>query len=314
MYNNDQREEFINTISTHNKKMSARKAFDKVEKFERKAQRDIATFSTDEVKKVYRDLHEYKAETLYRINHYFSWYADWCIEHHIPGITENVFEKIVGEDIIQCAAKDELISYQQLREWSIKVVSYSYVNAFILVAPFFGFSHKNEFAEYAAITRSDIEIKKGEAVFHLPTRELTTPVYVGEYAIKATEEEEYYAPGDGIVTLMKYMPSDHVVKFVMRKSFEPQNMKYLIPSKFSRTFKIMFDDDTLTVKKMERSGMAYYAQKIMSKYNKWKVYEVYDTPEFQREVLDRFCLRKTTHQYYVFTGILENNIAGNKRP
>jgi hypothetical protein len=46
MYNNDQREQFIETtIQTYNKQVSARKAFNRVEEFEQQAQRDIATFS-----------------------------------------------------------------------------------------------------------------------------------------------------------------------------------------------------------------------------------------------------------------------------
>ena len=46
MYNNDQREQFIEiTIQTYNKQVSARKVFNRVEEFEQQAQRDIATFS-----------------------------------------------------------------------------------------------------------------------------------------------------------------------------------------------------------------------------------------------------------------------------
>lgn len=309
MYNNNQREQFIETtIHTYNKQVSARKAFNRVEEFEQKAQRDIATFSVDEVKRVYKDLNEYSSESLYRINHYFSWYADWCIEHNIAGVTENVFDQISGSDLLQCAAKDELISFQQLKDWADDVASGSYVNAFVLVAPFFGFSHDNEFAEYAAVTRSDIKIRKDDAVFHLPTRELVTPVYVGKYALKATEEDGYYTSNKYVA----YMPSDHAVKFAKRKTFTPQNMKYLVPNKFSRVFKERFNDDTLTVKKMERSGMAYYTKMVMSKYDKWTVRDVYDTPEFQREVVERFCLNnKEEGKYYIFKGIIENNV---KRP
>lgn len=304
-YNAKQKEQFIASLPPKAKVSTARVAFNKLSAYESKHQEDACNFNKSEIKDAYKGLNEYNTEYLYRIHNMMRKYTDWCIKEGLSGTNQNEYSNIGIHELSQCVAVSDIISQQQIREWAIELEE-NPINSFLISAPFYGLSNANNFEEFV-LTRDNIQMPKNgsTAILLLPTRKLVIPRYIAHYAIDSIESTQYFVSANN--AKYTYIPSECVIKFLRKSSNSDTKISWLIANRYTRLFKPLFNDKTLSFTKVARSGMAYYAKSIMHKYKAQCVDDVYDTKEFQEDVIDRFRLNKSTYSIYFFKTLLNNS-------
>lgn len=301
-HNAERKAEFIASLPPKSKIPTVRVAFDTLSKYEEKFHKDICDFTVDEIREAYIGMEEYNAEYLYRINRMMRKYTDWCIQNKLTN-TDNSYNTFTIDELLDCVAADDFISPQRVREWAYRF-SENPMDAFLIAAPFYGLSSKNGYAEYI-LTRDNIQVNEESAVLKLPSRELVVPVYVADYALRAIDATEYTI--HSINAIHPFIPSDYVIKFVQKSTNTKRNVGTLIANKYARLFKQALHDKNLTPKKLAKSGMVYFARKIMLQYGTRRIEDVYGTPEFQKDVIERFCLSKSTYTIYFFTRLINKD-------
>lgn len=302
MYNANQKQQFIESLPPKAKVHVARVSFEKLSVTELKLKKDLCNFNVEEIKSAYRKLNEYNVEYVYRVNSMMRKYADWCIENGLSSTKENDFSKLNINELLTCVSAENFISEQQIREWAYEVED-NPVNPFLISAPFYGLSKENEYEEFV-LTRDNIDlpINGAYAVLTLPTRKLTVPRYVAHYALDAIESTEYFIPSsDGTRQVgHRYEKSNNVIKFIAKRSNNECKIDNLILGRYSHLFKKKFGDNSLTFTKVFRSGMVHHAKYIMQQHHAQNVDDVYDLPDFQKEVIERFRLNKSQYSAYFF--------------
>lgn len=102
------KEEYINSKYTNATTIyNQSRIFGRASKFETKKGKDLAMLTHDEVIEMYKSMNMSKIKEIERCNRLYKKYTSFCIDkNYFPQLTENAYEKITKEEIIDCLVEE----------------------------------------------------------------------------------------------------------------------------------------------------------------------------------------------------------------
>ena len=153
--------------------------------------KDICTFTTEEVKDFYTSLKTASFMRLTVVDSQLKRYAAWCVEKEIIDPQENKIKGFTQEDLMQCTVsqKDNIISRERLIEEIAILPNIS--ERFLCLALFEGIAGK-EYCELTNLKKGDFENIDGKWIAHLVDKDLVITEELALMGIKSADTSVMY--------------------------------------------------------------------------------------------------------------------------
>lgn len=255
-----------------------RRIFNIVEKYEASLKKDICFFTLEEIKTVLFDFKARNRGTVESYARIISSYLNWCVEQKI--IVKNVLADLRPDDFDEFVMPTEFITERTLRR--IEDFCENYQDAVILRLLFIGAGGKR-LSEIRNLKKQDIDFKNKrirlinslkEDKIGYPVRYIERWIDVDDRTLQlidgAIHQKQYTKRNGDIVFDIRVKPYVDLVKndYVIRPAVTNVESHSAPVDKYVIYRRIQMIEDTYGLKDfnskfIQRSGMLYYANKIM---------------------------------------------------
>lgn len=188
-----------------------KRAFDKIELYENKLDKELCDFNLAEVVNFFQTLNSNTPETLNVINSYYKQYTDYCITHNIAESDFNAYDNLSLSDfysIVNNYAKEQkIMTRKEILEYCKKLPNY--VDKFVLLGLFEGING-SFFSDFIDVSISDVNEKK--KTIKLSNRIIPVSSELINIAIEAYNEERYTGVDGNAKIAKPYIKSDLIIK------------------------------------------------------------------------------------------------------
>ena len=228
MYNKERKLTYIDETKedkkTYEQVMKA--TFDNTSKMECELDKDISTFTQEEIIEFYKSLNTTSLERLLVVDNNIKRYAKWCVEKGINDNSDYHYSSIDINVIKTCTnERANIISREDL----IKEISIlpNVSDRFLCLALFEGISGTG-YNELIGLKMDAFE-KQGEKygyVVHLPNRDLGVSEYLVDLAKESATTDRLYMYAEGLSFVTReYQKSDNIIKYVAQSFSESDRAK-----------------------------------------------------------------------------------------
>lgn len=287
MCNQDIKEEFIEK-SKDVYKAFLMKHFKAIERYEKGYEKDVATFSTEEIIKMYTDFNFVVAYTR-RLNSLLRSYTDFYFSKKKIYDCENHYSEINTETIRKFVLKKPLLNYRDIIE-AIEEIP-NPCDAFLIYGIFYGISGSPLLCEISLLKKSNI--KEDGMIITLPgidpygeiiqeARSIVADELLYDLAKKAADEYTYIS-GNSYGQYNKKMYTDKIVKPIGDNSSSED-----LPSSYIRirrkivSLSKKYFGEAVTANDIKWSGIIYNMKVLMIQTNSANLFDVLKTPEFDK--------------------------------
>lgn len=279
---NYDRDEYIKQLEykNHDNINRVNKKLKTAEYYEEKYNKPLCEFTRDDIDRMYKDKGSVSISDLQVTNFIYRKYVDWCISNGYKG--KNNFESFSNSDIVLYVNADELISMNELMLYRSYLENP--VDRFILAAPYFGFSSKNEYEDYEDLTYDKFDRETNEVL--LPGRIIPVPDWFIDDAINAINS--YELKKDKVVKA--YLTGECVIKAkVEGNNNSIVTLSKYLTNKFARVIKpAVKNNKKVNPYNIARSGIVANSKRIIEKYGVTTLKELFKIEEFKTDVLVRY--------------------------
>lgn len=280
MYNEERKREFINEFYANEDSIDVYVSmFNNAALFENKLNKDLSEFTTDEIEAMYTDIQSASVKYLSSLNSLFSKYVGWL------GVQNNYIRYSFSD--MGLFVKKEVYTEIDLIILSRKFDNM--VDKFLLLAPYYGFTSKDEFKDIELLTQDNIMLSEGE--IKLWNRTITAPNWFikiiletfNTYTYVARKDQEH---GEIIYDLM----GDGLIKFFRSANYAGGGIRDYIYNKYKRLFKKV--DPNISYINVFKSGVIDRTKRIMLEKGYTDIKEVWGDDDFLIDVVERYQLTK----------------------
>lgn len=248
----------------------------KFSQYEDELGEDACDFTKEEILECHKKS-KVSITSVMAINGVLANYTDWCIEHgYRKG--DNNYRTITPVDLKRIGEATAIYTIGELINISKQFENP--IDRVLILAPFYGFTTKDNCEDYDRLRKGDIDVENG--VIKLPSREITAPSEFCSLLIECLsnykyvfgrEGEHYYdLNGDGLI---KTKSAELTV-----------NYQNIIAQKYTRNFRAKISD--ITYSKVTDSGFVYYAKQLVREIEVQDPYDLWEDKRFKPDVLARY--------------------------
>lgn len=271
------KEQFSNTFKEP-KATTMRHTFERLEKYERKFDKDLSDFSIEEIDYMYKNYNYVSSVKAYMmLNKDLVRYSEMC------GNPDNNFRFFQNIESMRPYANRRILSEDLLNRKASLLLNPC--DVFLLLAPFYGFSSNNDFEEYMINDRS--QFLDNNRIRLCTGRILKVSETLYEAALQALDTYEYQFDsgeiielvGDSVIKLKNYY--NHV------RHYKSQNARVMIYKRYRTTFTELLGQQ-YNISNIRLSGIVDKTLKIAHDKNYESYSEIWRDEKIQQEVVQPF--------------------------
>jgi hypothetical protein len=212
MYNEEIKQRYIaeKEMTTNTPDRYLSRQFDRTEEHELRLNKDLSSFTKQEILNMYKTFNFEAVETLDVMNSHFSLYTQWCLQQNLVPDCQDHFLEMNANDWLSCinlaALKKSVVSLETLYEWFEKLPNPS--DKFIMLALFEGLGGQN-FCELVNLRMADFD---GNTVHLCTGRTLTVSSELVKLARESDNTFIYRGVGSAIDKEVPFKNEDLIIK------------------------------------------------------------------------------------------------------
>lgn len=212
MYNEEIKQRYIaeKEMTTNTPDRYLPRQFDRTEEHELRLNKDLSSFTKQEILDMYKTFNFEAVETLDVMNSHFSLYTQWCLQQNLVPDCQDHFLEMNANDWLSCinmaVLKKSVVSLEILYEWFKQLPNPS--DKFIMLALFEGLGGQN-FRELLNLRMSDFD---GNTVNLCTERKLKVSSELVKLARESDNTFIYKGVGSAIDKEVPFKDEDLIIK------------------------------------------------------------------------------------------------------
>lgn len=250
---------------------------------EEEKQKDLCDFDKEEIIRSVIDRCNEGASTVSVFFSLIVRYVNWCVDNGYSKRTDKI--SISHDDYAPYVDKE--FYYTEIDIYSFCQRLNNPVHKYLVAAPFFGISNRDDYDELYGIRNEDVKILNEEtSVLSLGEREIRVPTWFAKIVSESINTYVFEQANGVKVNMIGKGPIK--VPVYKKGEVDDPGRHFQVYNMYRRPIRNALRDKDISYVKLRNSGIVYRTKIIMAKYKKTSLRDVMKLKEYHEDVIERF--------------------------